>query len=77
MATTVMDRTRTLTGADIEKHLDDIQGNIIKPYTFMRQRAVFVRIDDALGRTEMAGRGRRAHRAQQHRGQMAGARYPR
>ena len=46
MATTVMDRTRTLTGADIEKHLDDIQGNIIKPYTFMRQRAVFVRIDD-------------------------------
>ena len=47
MATTVMDRTRTLTGADISKYLHDIQGNIIKPYTFMRQRAVFVRIDEA------------------------------
>lgn len=47
MVTAVMERTRTLTGADISTHLDDIQGNIIKPYTFMKQRAVFVRIDNA------------------------------
>ena len=47
MATAMMERARTLTGADISKHLDDIQGNIIKPYTFTKQRAVFVRIEDA------------------------------
>ena len=49
MVTALMERARTLTGADISTHLDDIQGNIIKPYTFTRQRAVFVRIDEAAG----------------------------
>ena len=42
---------RTLKGDDIRHNLDDIQGNIIKPYTFARQRGLFFKIED-----EHAGR---------------------
>ena len=42
---------RTLTGDDIRHNLDEIQGNIIKPYTFAHQRGLFFRIED-----EAAGR---------------------
>ncbi len=38
---------RTLTGADIVDNLNDIQGNIIKPFTFALQRAVFLKVRDA------------------------------
>ena len=41
------DDMRTLTGADIADNLGDIQGNIIKPYTFALQRAIFLEIKDA------------------------------
>lgn len=37
----------TLTGADIPDNLHDIQGNIVKPYVFAMQRAIFLRIDNA------------------------------
>ena len=37
---------RTLTGEDIRHNLDDIQGNIIKPYTFARQRSLFFKIEN-------------------------------
>jgi len=40
---------RTLTGSDIADNLDEIQGNIIKPYTFAHQRGLFFRIDDGDG----------------------------
>ena len=53
MDTAIIDRT--LTGDDIRHQLDDIQGNIIKPYTFAHQRGMFFRIDDAVaGRTWLA-----------------------
>ncbi len=42
---------RTLTGEDIVGNLDEIQGNIIKPYTYAQQRGLFFRIDNgAAGR---------------------------
>ena len=43
----VCDDLRTLTGADVMDHLADIQGNILKPYTFALQRAIFLKVDDA------------------------------
>ncbi len=42
---------RILTGDDIQNNLDEIQGNIIKPYTFGLQRGLFFKIED-----EHAGR---------------------
>ena len=41
------DDARTLNGADIANNLGDIQGNIVKPYTFALQRAIFLEIKDA------------------------------
>lgn len=41
----VTDTTAPLKGADIRKNLSEIQGNIIKPYTFAHQRALFFRFD--------------------------------
>lgn len=41
------DDLRTLTGADLADNLGDIQGNIVKPYTFALQRAVFLEVKDA------------------------------
>ena len=76
MATAVMERARTLTGAEISKHLDDIQGNIIKPYTFGLQRAVFVRIDDGPAGRKLVGGESPNVSCRQPRGSKANARSP-
>ena len=45
MPSKISDVNRTLTGADISDNLAEIQGNIIKPYMFARQRGLFFKID--------------------------------
>lgn len=46
MVSMALNSAGPLTGVAIRENLDEIQGNIIKPYTFAQMRNLFFRIDD-------------------------------